>query len=490
MKTAYLQLLSCIVLTMSFSAVQATNRFDGGIPDSIANSMLKQFDNVIIRSITVTGQKITKPKFVTRFLGFEEGDEIRVRELAETFKRSQKTVYNTGQFNSVAVYITKIEAFYVDVEVRIKERWYYMPYPIFDVVAPNFNTWWVDQNRDPGRLIYGAGYKQNNVRGRGEQLEISFNLGLNQNFEFEYDFPFINKKQTIGFSLSAQYTRSRLVNYVTVAHKQQSIDENKFQIRSLVTGAEVFYQNKLYDKHTLGLFYESNTISDTVQKLNYRFLNGRQRQSFFNINYSYDLDKRDNRGYPLDGFRFGARLEKFGLGVFQDVNFANIFASIDVYQPLGRGFYYSQRLAIKTSFPRWQPFFNQEGLGHSEYVRGYEYYVIDGQHYALAKINFKKRLFQTAIAKRGKVIKDERFNNLPIASYMKAYVDLGYVGDNYHDQYESHLDNQFLIGWGVGFDWPIFYDITIRTEYTWSRSYQNGNKFIQQGFFLHFETDI
>ena len=55
-------------------------------------------------------------------------------------------------------------------------------------------------------------------------------------------------------------------------------------------------------------------------------------------------------------------------------------------------FFLGSALKGKWSSDGYQPYFAQRGLGFDDYVRGYEYYVIDGQDFWLTKTALKYAL--------------------------------------------------------------------------------------------------
>ena len=64
----------------------------------------------------------------------------------------------------------------------------------------------------------------------------------------------------------------------------------------------------------------------------------------------------------------------------------------------------------KWSSGGYQPYFAQKGFGFDDYVRGYEYYVIDGQDFWLSKT-----ILKYAIVEKTKFdipyVKMKQFNN-------------------------------------------------------------------------------
>jgi hypothetical protein len=123
------------------------------------------------------------------------------------------------------------------------------------------------------------------------------------------------------------------------------------------------------------------------------------------------------------------------------------------------------------------PYYNQQGLGYDDYVRGYEYYVIDGQHYGLFRGN---ALFAIIVPRDYYVhpIPLESFRTVHVAVYVNAFVDAGYVWDRYYAE-QNFLDNTPMSGGGLGLDLVSSYDQVARFEYS-------INALGETGFYLHF----
>ena len=72
--------------------------------------------------------------------------------------------------------------------------------------------------------------------------------------------------------------------------------------------------------------------------------------------------------------------------------------------------------------PTVQPFINTRGLGYGrEAIRGYEYYVIDGQRYFLTRNNIKFELMSKKVVQAG-FIPLNKFNTIPFSFYLNLFL--------------------------------------------------------------------
>ena len=70
-----------------------------------------------------------------------------------------------------------------------------------------------------------------------------------------------------------------------------------------------------------------------------------------------------------------------------------------------------------------------------------------------------------------------QFDYFPLAIYLKAYADLGYIHNYPAYQSESlntRLTNKMLGGGGFGIDFVTAYDVVVRFEYTFTSQQQSG----------------
>jgi outer membrane protein assembly factor BamA len=204
---------------------------------------------------------------------------------------------------------------------------------------------------------------------------------------------------------------------------------------------------------------------------------------FFSFYYQFRIDHRDEHYYPLKGYYADLTFTQNGL-FSKTINVPYIELSARRYWQIFNRWYFATGLFAKISLNLDQPYFLQRGLGYGRtYVRGYEYYIIDGQHFALLKNNLKFAILPKKVFVM-EFLKSEKFNTVPVALYLNVFTDLGYVY-NYSQLSNSlnSLQNSLLVGYGAGFDFTTYYDIVMRIEFS-----MNG--FGKPGIYLHFMAPI
>lgn len=443
-------------------------------------------DYRVINSIQFTGNKITRDRIIQRELLVHVNDTLPVGVFSEKVEQSRKNLVNTSLFNFVTVDTVFVEGsdHAVDLSLEVLERWYIWPVPIFEFADRNINEWL--KKMDWNRLNYGMFLTWNNFRGRREKVILYARFGYDENYHFKYQIPYINKSQTLGMGIAAGFLQNHEIAYNSVDNKEVYYkSESDRPRRELFAYSEFYYRKGIHNQHW-GMFgYTDLQVTDTVLLLNpdYSFDGATQSQSM-NIYYQYRSDYRDYKQYPLNGYYFDAELDKRGLGLIpgSKVNALSLKANIRKYNQIKGRFFWASGFTVKYSPLDDQPYAYIKGLGYKrDYIRGYEYYVVDGQHFLLLKNNIKFELVSQRV-QEFKFIPTDKFNKLYYAFYLNVYADLGYVFDN-RNNVMNPLANEILPGYGIGLDFVTYYDFVLRLEYSF-------NKKGESGFFISFLPSI
>lgn len=446
---------------------------------------------IYIRNITLTGNKVTKDKIINRELLLKENDSIGENNLQERIDRSHQNLMNTSLFNFVTFETSKIpDSDSIDVQVEFIERWYIWPVPLFEFADRNLSEWL--RKKDWSRLNYGFNLTWDNFRGRREKLLVYALFGFDEKYRLNYQIPFVNKKQTLGLGFGVGYNRNHEISYNSNDNKEIYYKtEDYYAKKEFYAQTEIYYRKSIHNKHWGKISYADSKVHDSVIILNPDYYYGTPPENkFFTLFYQFRSDFRDYQAYPLTGYYFDIEFEKKGIGIFKDptVNSFHLRSNIRKYINLKGRFYYATGLTIKSA-PFWhQPYYYLQGLGYGrDYVRGYEFYVVDGQHYGIWKNNIKFAIIPTRVLKFN-FIKSEKFNTLPIAFYLNAHFDVGYSVDDRTDvpatlipnsegkmmPFTNPLANRILNGYGVGIDFVSYYDFVFRLEYSVNHRGEGG----------------
>src|SRR5690606_3219335 len=172
-KCGFIVILVVLTLQGAFSQKNKNGEKDTGLTQAQRDSL-----NVFIQidRVFVVGNKRTKEKIIRRELDIYEGQTLTKGLLGQYIEEGKRKLFNTGLFNEVEFTVIDLLNGKADVIVRLSERWYFFPAPIFKLADRNFTEWWVNQKRDLGRVEYGVRFRHYNFRGLNEKIDITTQL--------------------------------------------------------------------------------------------------------------------------------------------------------------------------------------------------------------------------------------------------------------------------------------------------------------------------
>jgi len=438
----------------------------------------------IIGEIRIIGNKHTKPQMLSRELLFSEGDTVLAKDWKGLRTQSAENLYNTSLFNSVRIKQIPVGENRGDIEITVVERWYIWPVPVFEIDERNFNTWW--ETKDLSRASAGVFLTHNNFRGRREVLKVLLMGGYNQKLGFSYSAPYVNKKKTIGLGVQTIYTLRHEVNHKTEFDKQVYLKLKSKPIqRDLLSSVHISYRPNYFFTALLQLRYRQYEFADSLLKANPNYspfpdTKLQYMAAFAKLKY----DRRDYKSYPLEGYYADMEIKKYGMGLFSNnLNIWNFYTTMRKYWGLGGRWYYAAGFTGKLSAgDSEQSYLFNRALGYGrDYVRTYQYYVMDGESFGLLKMNFKFALVPPRKVKLN-FVKTDKFNSIPYAFYLNAFFDAGYVGAA-NSNSSNQMVNRYIYGTGLGLDFVTYYDAVARFEF-------GVNHLGETGFFLSFIAPI
>jgi outer membrane protein assembly factor BamA len=435
-----------------------------------------------IQRIDVIGNKVTKYSIIERELTFKECDLIDTASLSKALVQSRLNLMNTTLFNFVTVhYVLDREEIYV--YIKVTERWYIWPAPILEIPDRNPNIWL--QMRDLTRLNYGAYIMWNNFRGRKETLQMIIRLGYSERYGIAYNIPNLGKHQRSGIGLSYGYSRNHEIGYKSFDNELLFFkDEKEYTRQEQFARLKYTYRKVIFNSHAFELRYNQTKVTDTILQLSptYTF-NGKNNLEYFSLNYFFAADHRDYKPYPLTGWIYTLDATQTGFGLLKDESFSffKLESGVRFYNQFKGRWYGAYGVKGKWSSSTQQPYYVQRGLGYGDYLRGYEYYVIDGHNYTTLKTNLKYQLVKPNSIDFN-YLKNDRFDKLSYAFYVNAFFDAGFVKDNLYFN-ENALNNNWQYSYGLGLDFVGYYDMVFRFEVA-------RNRMNEIGFFFHYFAPI
>ncbi len=448
----------------------------------ILNDSVPDTATVIIDSVLLKGNAHTRPYIITRELLFKSGDSVLFSELKKSITKSCENLLNLSIFNFVTPEIKWKGNNHIVISLLFTERWYVWPYPIFEIADRNFNAWWRAKNFS--RVNYGVNLEIENFRGRRESLAILAVLGFDQKLGLKYFVPFINHKQTLGLTVAYSISANHEIACATDSMNQIVFvkSEDNYLKTEHNASIGIVYRPDFYLTHTLDVGLTALTIGEEVLAVNPEY--GPKKTTFLNLGYLIKDDHRDFKHYPLKGYYADAGANKIGIPFIDgnSIDYWSVEATFRKYWKVNNKWFVASGVYGKLAGSKPLPYFIQSGLGYGRYfVRGYEYYVIDGQKIGLIKTNLKYALIPTRVIQIEK-IKSEKFSKIHYAFYLNLFTDAGYAAGKINN-HETALSGKLLYSAGLGLDFVTYYDKVLRIEYT-------VNKQGESGFYIHFIASI
>jgi outer membrane protein assembly factor BamA len=446
--------------------------------DSPVSPPADSLSKIRIRNIVIAGNKKTKDYIILRELGFSTGDSVAAGRINEQLQKGRDQVYNTTLFIDVVVAPLFVSPADLDILVTVKERWYIFPIPWFQLADRSFNEWFVKYHGDLDRVNYGVRFLHYNISGRNDRLSLTLINGFSRTFAFEYRAPYTNPALSDGVMLGSGFSQTREIPYKTdynnslVYYKNDDFVKNEWYVSAAYSSRKAIRK-----RETFSLSFRHMRVADSLLLAAYNpayFNSASASQDFIEIGYRLQLTDVDNILYPLKGNIASLSLVKRGLAIKGGINRLTARVTYNAYFSYRANWYSSLRLTAQAELPFHQPYVNQKALGYlDDYVRGDEYFAIDGVAFGLARFDVKKKLVQGSLPT---FLKSASYRRIPFRIYGKIYCDAGYVYSE--PQFDSKLGNKILYSGGLGVDIVTLYDFKLSIECSL-------NQLGQKGLFLH-----
>ncbi len=444
---------------------------------SLAYGQDDQKEVLHIRNIIFKGNKITKDFVIQREMKIHEGDSVLASELNQVVEFNRLRIMNAQLFLTTTSNVERIKDS-IDIIYTVKELFYWNAHPFVTLADRNFNVWWYEHNHKLNRLNIGADINRKNFRGRGEEIGIEGQVGFNKHLYLYYSNPYIDKSLMHGIKTSIAYNTGKEIQSRTDSNKQVFYrDESKNPYRWFRAEFSYLYRPKYASIHEVRLSFHHYALTNKMFADEQKYLGGRQRMSIPEIMYRYRYNNTNDRNYPTNGWEIDTYLDQKGWGLVKDFNQIQWYLHVASYKPIYKGLSSSIHFRGRLFGPDDQPYFNYRAMGFkNDYVRGFEYYIVDGSHYAMLRTDLRYRLFRYNFKQNILPI----LTYVPIDIYPKIYADGGYVHSNNFGN--SFLNNKMLYGYGLGFDLVFSYYLKVRLEYSF-------NSLNEKGLFLHLRNE-
>jgi outer membrane protein assembly factor BamA len=478
-----LLLTFCVPISVFTAAAQAPSSHASRPPTVVRSTQLvklKDSSYVVIHNIIVLGNRRTRDAIILRDFDLKPGDTLFYDDAMQVLEDKRQQLINTSLFLTVNVYFSGWSGKHTNITVEVLERWYTFGFPIFSLADRNFNQWWVAEKHSLGRVNYGFTFYENNLTGKNDQLILTVQGGYTDHFSLNYNLPYFDRSLKSGLGFSIGYSTTKELGYITDFNKLQFLSQPQVVNEQFAAGITYTYRKAIRFKHQISLNYYYTRLSDTILKLNPSYFppSGRT-QRYLQLVYRFSYIGADDWAYPLKGFNFYGQVSREGFGNPNSVNITELYFQSAKYWKLLPSTYFALGLHGRVQIPIPQPYFLSTGMGYQEdYLRGLEYYVVDGSSFGILKADLKQQLFSLHLHFP---FLPAQFETIPFRVFFKIFGDMGYAFNTYPGN--SFLNNRLLYTEGFGLDIVTYYDLRIRLEYSF-------NQLGQKGLFLHSKSEF
>lgn len=444
-------------------------------------------DSVRIGMINIEGNRITKSRIILRELAFKVNDYVNWSQVEYLKKISLNNLTKTSLFNFIEIEIDNNNPGILIITVKLIERWYIWPTVYLNHTDLNFAEWW--RTKDLNKLEYGFGAKVNNVRGMKETLLLNIRVGNFTKYEIEYKGIHLDPSGRHLLSLKTAFSEQSYVPWGIESNKLQNLKSNRTLLKSTDFAVKYVYRKAFFNTHSATFGYTDDRIADTIVNLNNFFFGlDSTRQKYLSLEYEFTRDTRDSRIYPKTGYFVLASIRKTGLSLLpEEFKGADFRLQYCDYRKLSKRFYTATGLYFASNANNYKDFFSQTGLGYLNFVRGYEYYAVNGDEAILFKSLLKYELLPKKVVNLNfwPIRKAYQLNLIPLEIYANVYFDAGYVNDRQglYKINNNTLVNELMYSAGIGIDFVTYYDKVLRFDYSL-------NGLGETGLYIHFKAPI
>lgn len=407
----------------------------------------KAQEKLIVNDIIIKGNDKTKRKIIERELTFSIGDTID--NLSSQLTVSKENLINTRLFHNAYLDIIR-QGSYINVVIRLEERWYFWPIPIFEYADPNLASWIRRKRID--YINYGVILEKKNILGLNQKVRLKLRRGIREQYAIEYDVPMIFNYKNLGFYSDLSYFRQKEIHKSIEDLTYVDIKEDRYIYHELRALGGINFRPAFFSKHKFYGGYRQYNYDMSIDSL---FNNPiKNLNEYLCVGYSFQFFNGDYIMYPLQGTKIRLNQE-FGLG---KKNYAYTDFSFSSHKPLAPKWTFSYGINSYISYTKQFPYFVFAGQGKTWYIRGFEDYIYQNDLILLNRLQLKYTLLNRKQFEFD-WIPSKKFSRPFLSIFLNGFAELGYA-TNFIREYEE----QTPISLGTGIDLLTYYDWIGRIE--------------------------
>ncbi len=431
---------------------------------------------VVIDSVHISGYTRTQLSLITSLLEFKAGDTLYLDRLLLSLESSRFHLYRSRLFSEVGITLLYYRAGHTAVEVSVREKPLVSGSVSLQLADRNVSEWWKLHQFSLRRITAGAGIFANNPFGGGEQFSAYFETGFNQAGSVQLIMPHLSSDYKWGVEIKAALARKRIFGLQYLNNRLIYNESEDFALHEKVYSLALSFRPAAEYLVRTSLSLRSTRAEEEVLAQNPFFFGLHRELHYLRGVLEFQMNQSDHFRYPLNGSELSISLAQSGFSLFSDVNLTELRIKGSLYQKWFPDWYTRHQIKIRISRGEERNFFLQRAFGFGqELVRGYELFVISGQHYFISNNEIKWHAVGIDFLSPQSI--SRFFRSLPVDVYLKMLVDGGVVLNSNGDLSDP-LANKALFGSGIGID------LVFLNEYAFSVAY-TVNNMLQKGIYLH-----
>lgn len=420
---------------------------------------------VVINDMRVVNNEKTRDGVIFGESKLRIGDSISITRLNQELLDSRRNLLNLRLFNKVEILIDRwTNENHIDLVFDVKERWYLYPLPVLELTGITFREWGDNFDYDFDRLTYGLNLYHFNFTERGDTFRATWKSGFQRQLGAGYVLPGIDKQRNWGISGAFNHTENKGATVGANGNEYDSplFNETVFESNSASIG--IIRRKDIIRRHSLSFIYSDIHVSDSIINRNPNYFQPNENhQKKYGLLYGFTLERRNLIEYPTNGNSIRAFAGYDGLFT-KELNIFSLNAVYNHYKELTPRHFISGSAIVSVVADEELPFSNliSYGLSSSQKPRGYDQYRLFPKKYYGIKSEYR---YDLITKEWGNIpLLPDRFEPVPFRILPKAYLDIAHSFSNQYVE-NNPLNNEFLIGYGVGFDVVTIYNTPFLFEF-------------------------
>lgn len=439
----------------------------------------------LISQISFEGNRRTQDSTLLREMSIREGDLLSIEEITRQLNAGKDRLTNLGLFTDVSgnLHFDEENPDQVKVLVKVKEGLFFIPIPIIELADRNFNVWWSDHNRDFKYVNLGTNLKLKNITGNADELSLLAQWGYDRKFFIRYWSPYFDQERKWRFSLEGYYASNKEVITLTENGKPEYLrNPDEYLLSRIETKMSFLYRPYLKRSYIMTFGYYYNSIADEVFELNPDFFNHYTYQRYSQVKFQFYHEERNNKYFATSGWYLYLAAIKNGWLKSDQLNSVELEGDLHHHLKLNDYWSWNNSFLTRLRFSdKRLPYYDMNNLSNEQiYVRGYEYYHIEGNNIGILKTSISRKVVDRPV-RWGRIMPFTNYKEMNTKLFLSLNFDYGYVGDDHYRT--SDFVNKNLYGGGLGLNLLFYNKFSCSFELSMNQKKEAGLFFhINQNF--------